>query len=303
MLFLANVCYSQIDIPGLYVNPSCDSIRFDLRADSTYTNYDCELCVDPCTKEIGRYSIKGDRIILTPNDSTKKSTKLFYIKNSPTDNKPLSPWRNGNIAPIFESETVLPKNITWRLSDYEALQLGYTKRRGYYDNDTIQFNTEVTSRYTKTINRYYRSGKIKSIEYYYFDKHLGDKKTGNWYFYNENGLVDKIEIYKRNKLKRIKNALTQRLSNNVDLVICNYSILFLHNRPDFLDYQNSTFVQGTDHTIKKRFDLKKIGDRLLFNSKKLGVSLSVHDIIRREIKKGACTGLYFYTIHSPGRLS
>lgn len=82
-----------------------------------------------------------------------------------------------------------------------------------------------------------------------------------------------------------------------------YSILNLFEKPDFLDYQNSTFVQGTNHPIKKRFDLEKIGDRLLFNSTKLGVSLCVHDIIRKEIKKEGCTGFYFYKIHTAGRLS
>ncbi|HEU0228566.1 MAG TPA: DUF1629 domain-containing protein [Arachidicoccus soli] len=82
-----------------------------------------------------------------------------------------------------------------------------------------------------------------------------------------------------------------------------YSILYLFDKPDFLDYQNSTFVQGTDHPIKKRFDLERIGDRLLFNSSKLSISLCIHDIVRKEIKKAGCTGLYFYKIHTAGRLS
>jgi len=81
-----------------------------------------------------------------------------------------------------------------------------------------------------------------------------------------------------------------------------YSILNLFNKPDFLDYQNSTFVQGNDHPIKTRFALEKIGDRLLFNSTKLGVSLCVHDVVRKDINKEGCTGLYFYKIHTAGRL-
>ncbi len=86
-------------------------------------------------------------------------------------------------------------------------------------------------------------------------------------------------------------------------VTMDYSILYLFDKSDFLDYQNSTFVQGTDYPIKKRFDIQKIGDRLLFNYTKLGVSLCVHDIVRKEIKKEGCTGLYFYKIHTAGRLS
>jgi len=90
---------------------------------------------------------------------------------------------------------------------------------------------------------------------------------------------------------------------DLDGITKDYSILYLIDKPDFLDYQNSTFVQGTDHPIKKRFDLDKIGDRLIFNSKKLGVSLCVHDIVRKDIRKAGCTGLYFFKIHTAGRLS
>ena len=86
-------------------------------------------------------------------------------------------------------------------------------------------------------------------------------------------------------------------------VTTNYFILNFFGKPDFLDYENSTFVQGTNHPIKKRFDLTKIGDRLLFNSKRQGVSLCVHDMVRKEIKKSGCTGVYFYKIHTGGRLS
>ena len=83
----------------------------------------------------------------------------------------------------------------------------------------------------------------------------------------------------------------------------NYSILYLFNKPDFLDYESSTFVDETDHPIKKRFDPDKIGERLIFNSTKFGVSLCVHDLVRKEIKKAGSTGIYFYKIYSPGRLS
>ncbi len=83
----------------------------------------------------------------------------------------------------------------------------------------------------------------------------------------------------------------------------NYSILYLFNKPDFLDHINSTFVKGTGHPIKMRFDLDKIGDRLILNSTRLGVSLCVHDLVRKDIKKSDLTGLYFYKIHSAGRLS
>ncbi|OAQ41458.1 hypothetical protein A5893_17360 [Pedobacter psychrophilus] len=90
---------------------------------------------------------------------------------------------------------------------------------------------------------------------------------------------------------------------DLDGVTTDYSILHLFKKHDFLDYQKSTFVEGTDHPIKKRFDLEKIEDRLIFNAKILGVSLCVHDIVRKDIKKSNYTGLYFYKIHTAGRLS
>lgn len=205
-LLLTNVCYSQIDIPGLYVNPICDTIWFDLRPDNTYSNFECELCIGPCTLEIGRYSIIGDTIFLTPSDSSTKPTKLFYIRNSPTENDPLSPWHHGNIAPVFPSETILSKNTRIRLSDYECTQWGYIKMQGYYSSNKLLFKTEAEGK-IKTTRNYYESGMLKSIEHYYFDKHYGDRKTGAWYFYTENGQIEKIETYKRGKLKRILNTL------------------------------------------------------------------------------------------------
>ena len=82
-----------------------------------------------------------------------------------------------------------------------------------------------------------------------------------------------------------------------------YSILYLFEKHDFLDHDKSTFVTGTDHPIKKRFDLSKIGDRLIYAPNQLASSLCVHDIVRKAIKQVNCTGIYFYKIHTAGRLS
>lgn len=90
---------------------------------------------------------------------------------------------------------------------------------------------------------------------------------------------------------------------DLDGKVVDYSILYFFNKPDFLDRQNSTFVRGTDHPIKKRYDLEKIGERLIFNHKQLAVSLCVHDVVRKEIKQSGCTGVYCYKVHTGGRLS
>jgi len=82
-----------------------------------------------------------------------------------------------------------------------------------------------------------------------------------------------------------------------------YSILRFFGNIDFLDYNNSTFVPGTDLPIKKRFDLNKIGERDIFIPSISNVSLCVHKIVKEEIEKENFSGVYFYKIHSPGRLS
>ena len=81
----------------------------------------------------------------------------------------------------------------------------------------------------------------------------------------------------------------------------NYSILHFFARHDLLDHKNSTFVNGTHHPIKKRYDLDKIGDRLIFSTIQ-SAGLCVHDIVRKEIRKAGCTGTYLYKINSAGRL-
>ena len=81
-----------------------------------------------------------------------------------------------------------------------------------------------------------------------------------------------------------------------------YFILNFFKLPDFLDYTNSTFIdKEKSHPIKKRYDIDKIGERLIFGSE-LDSSFFVHDKVRKEIKK-ACSNIYFYGIHKPGRLS
>ena len=82
----------------------------------------------------------------------------------------------------------------------------------------------------------------------------------------------------------------------------NYSILYFFDKSDFLDKEKSTFVPGTDHPIKMRYDLNKIGDRLIYRPYKYGTHLCVHDIIRKEIKKTEMKGIYFYKVHTAGRL-
>ena len=84
----------------------------------------------------------------------------------------------------------------------------------------------------------------------------------------------------------------------------NYHVLHFFGCKDLLDYQNSTFIEGTDSPIKKRYDLDKIGDRLIFSTiQSVYSSICVHDIVRKEIKEAGCTGIYFYKMHTAGRLS
>lgn len=82
----------------------------------------------------------------------------------------------------------------------------------------------------------------------------------------------------------------------------NFYILYFFAQKDFLDHINSTFVTGTDHPIKKRYDLLKIGERQVFKNA-YSINLCVHNEVRKEIKKANCSGVYFYKVHTAGRLS
>lgn len=80
-----------------------------------------------------------------------------------------------------------------------------------------------------------------------------------------------------------------------------YYILNFFNRPDLLDYERSTFINmEKTHPIKKRYDLNKIRDRLVFSSK-FDTTIMIHDSVRKQVKKG-CSNIYFYGIEKPGRL-
>lgn len=80
-----------------------------------------------------------------------------------------------------------------------------------------------------------------------------------------------------------------------------YYILNFFNRPDLLDYERSTFInKEKTHPIKQRFDIEKIGERLVFCPKS-DTTIMIHDSVRKQIKK-ECANIYFYGIEKPGRL-
>jgi len=76
--------------------------------------------------------------------------------------------------------------------------VSYTKEKGYYSNDTMSFSSDWQGKYTY-YTLYYRNGRIKEAQVY-----RKRNKSGDWYYYLETGELDKVEKYRRNKLRKTK---------------------------------------------------------------------------------------------------
>ena len=211
----AGACYSQTNIWGQYINHDGAYRSIDLRPDNIYYSDFGDRC-GGTSKDTGLFIIIADTIFLKSNDKSIKQNKLFIFKESNiylfTDTVtnlssgkkiPICLWQPNTLVSIFQSDSLLSKNIQGRLSDHEALSgSGYTKQVEYYGNGRLSFNIQTSDK-TKIITYYYTSGQVRSIEHYY-----NGRKTGDWYFYKENGQIEKIETYKRDKHRRLKkNAL------------------------------------------------------------------------------------------------
>lgn len=204
IILTSTICNSQTSVYGLYINQDGSFRQLDLKPDFTYDYYSQGPCgLVPSYRDTGIFTVIADTIFLKSNDTARKQEKYLYISHLPTDKNTFWFWNIGTLAQIFKSDSILPTNQGGRLSDYEALFFGsYVKRQGYYNDGKLMFKTETFDE-TKVITNYYSTGQVKSIEHYY-----KDKKAGDWYFYKENGQIEKIETYNRNKLKRQKkNAL------------------------------------------------------------------------------------------------
>ena len=199
-----NFCYCQTsDLCGLYVNQDGANRELDLRPDFTYNYYSQGGCgLIPAYKDTGVYTRISDTIFLQPNDKTQKQEKFLFVTRLPSDKKAFWFWEIGTIAKMFKSDSILSSDQSGRLSDHEALYFGsYVKKKGYYNSGKTMFKIETREK-IKIITNYFESGKVKSIEQY-----LDGKKTGDWFYYKENGEIKNIETYSKDKLKRKKTKL------------------------------------------------------------------------------------------------
>ncbi|MBF0695397.1 MAG: hypothetical protein IR153_10120 [Flavobacterium sp.] len=140
---------------------------------------------------------------------------------------------------------------------------------------------------------------VFKIEHGKFSGAISDYQIENCgFFLFSPRLRDVIDKYLTSiDLPKWYNAIVIDLDNKEH----EYHILNFFNRANFLDYEQSTFIdKEKTHPIKQRFDIEKIGERLVFNPKSSN-SIIVHDLVRKQIKK-ECTNIYFYGIEKPGRL-
>lgn len=196
--FLTNSYHSQSTIWGQYTNKDGAFRSLDLKPDHTYNYKFGDRCGGTYI-DSGMYTIILDTLFLKSNDTSHKPLKFFYISQKSFDNNNFSYWEIGALAEIYTRDSILPKGKEGKISDYEGLFFGsYVKDQGYYSNNKLMFKIETLKK-TKVVTNYYVSGQMKSIEQFY-----KDKKVGDWYFFKENGQLQKIETYKRNKSKRKK---------------------------------------------------------------------------------------------------
>jgi hypothetical protein len=147
----------------------------------------------------------------------------------------------------------------------------------------------------------------KSVHWDYF-------KTKDYDFTLDNPLIFKIELGKFSGMisdyqidncgfflfsPRLRNVIDKNLTN-IDLPKW-FDAIVIDLDNNLLDYERSTFInKEKTHPIKKRFDVDKIGERLIFGSK-YNTTIMIHDSVRKQVKK-ECSNIYFYGLEKPGRL-
>lgn len=192
--------FSQSHIWGKYVNSDWSYRSIDFKPDHSFISYNGRICLQPASQDSGSFTVEGDTIFLSYNNSEKTKEKFLYIFNSRFDDDLLCQFKVGAIYPVMQRDSILPDRFCGRLSDYDVLVFsGYTKQKGYYDNGKAEFSRERLEK-SLLISYYYESGQLKNIEQY-----RKGRKSGEWFYYNELGDLNRIERYKRGKLRKTLN--------------------------------------------------------------------------------------------------
>jgi hypothetical protein len=198
IIIFHNVSLSQKDIYGVFCYGKNPTIELQLNTDNTY-NY--SFCFNSKVKvDSGIFYINNDTLTLVSKIITEPNI-YFLIHNYKLDEN------------IFEEDKLLIQTlIKDSIFDYFYLiHLDNNKHElfGYYLKQTKFYNNRIIEYKIQSINgliiinHFFENGQIMSLKT--FKK---NKKTGNWYYFDKNAVIIKIEIYKKDKLiKTVPNRV------------------------------------------------------------------------------------------------
>lgn len=197
-------CFAQNKFAGQYsINDGAHRL-LDLRPDYTYIYLSQPPCgVVQTYIDSGVYKIAQDTIYLYSNIQQKLNDKFIYTTRKLDTNFNYWVLDIGILNRVHISDTIVSKNQSGRINDYEFLIWGaFEKTAEYYENGKLKIIVQDIDK-GKVITRYYQTGQIQVIEQY-----KKDKKNGDWFYFEPNGHISKIVKFKIGRKRYIRqNAL------------------------------------------------------------------------------------------------
>ena len=198
IIIFHNLCLSQKDIYGVFCYGKNPTIELQLNTDKTYNytfRFNSEDKVDS-----GTFYINNDTIILV-SKIIAESNKYFLIHTF-KPNEYLSIDENLLIQTLIKDSVFDNLYLIHLDNNRHELFGSYLKQTEFYSNRSIKYKIQNINGLI-IINHYFDNGQIMS-----FKTFKESNKTGNWYYFDKNAVIKKIEIYKNDKLiKTIANRV------------------------------------------------------------------------------------------------
>ncbi|MFL5763149.1 MAG: hypothetical protein ACJ77K_04345 [Bacteroidia bacterium] len=198
LISLQQFMSAQNNIAGFYM-PEYHSHDFDIKPDHTYIyNWHSPCGVTPSFSNKGTWRNVNDTLYLSPE---KDTLQLKFIRNYA-----FSFFSNGKVLydtielmEFPESGSIIPHQFKSFLDVLNFLPANrYQKSKSYYDNGLIEYTKETDRHSKRRVECYYYStGQLKEVRQF-----RKDKRSGDWYFYTEDGYLQKLYRYRRGHLRK-----------------------------------------------------------------------------------------------------
>jgi len=188
ILLCFNVSYSQEDIFGTFRIEGNGYIELQLKRDSTFV-YQSKFS-ELFTKSIGVFHLRNDTIVLIPKD--KEITKFVIKKYNSSE---YFSYEYAIKIKTLINDSIFDGFYLIQLASNGSPFFGvYLKHEKFLINGNIKYKIQIIDKFI-LVTHYYSNGKIMVIKTY-----LNGKRNSNWYFFDNNGNINKIEVYKRDRL-------------------------------------------------------------------------------------------------------